>query len=173
MKLLERRRALMSLLRKSKNLFDIHNVIQCFVTTDASNTNFPTKIQNGIIYSAGRQGISNGGMLFLDVTDIDYITLSFDCDWDTTVSNTQISCIGATKYTEHSKGFIFGLNNYKYLVSTDGSLAIKKGYNIKTFDVIAYKYFGIGFVCNKYSGIQVTNLMANEGKTALPYEPYY
>lgn len=174
MSLLMRRRMLLSQQEtKSKNLFDINNTVQCFNTTNTVDINFPIKIQDGFLYSSARIGMGNGGMLFFDVTDIDYITFSFICDWDDTVSKSQASGVGCNVYTEHTKGLIFGASNYKYLQAIVSPFYdIQKGYNVKTYDVTNYKYLGFTLGCNKYSGVKYWDLMVNEGTEALPYEPF-
>ena len=155
------------------NLFNTNNPTQCFNSDTPSNTDFPIKIENGVLYNTGLSGHSNGGMIFFNVSNYDYITFSFDCELEDTVTFAQLSSVGSNSYTETSEGLVFGVGNYTYLSPLNTTNNIEQGhYERITYDVRNYNYFGFTIASNVRYGVKCSNLMLNEGATPIAYEPY-
>jgi hypothetical protein len=167
MSLLLRRRMLLSQQRKSKNLFDIDN-LKLVWKNSFSKLNYSPKVENGVLYSGGLRGSSAGGFIVIDIRDYDYITISFNADFDAAVEKSRVF-----------EGYFFNsipsddivTEGYVY-VPINSANNIRLGNNAFSTTTLGYNYFGFAAASTTRYGVAMTNVQVENGKVQTEYEPF-
>lgn len=148
-----------------KNLFDIDNPVYSY--NNALNKNYHPRISNGVIESGGISGIATGGVFTINTSNLNYITISFDAEYDATTEKRRVvDGKGATAIGEDK--VMIGMA----VLLTDSNGVINSGANKYVVNVAAYNYFTIGFISNTKYGIKITNLQIESGQSKTAYEQY-
>lgn len=145
--------------RCGKNLFDIDNPQTFYYGTGATSRNL--KIENGIIYSAGVAGQTEGQGLYIR-NPKKTITISFDISYESTETTRTVTIRGFNSLD--SSG-----------VATTSSIEVKTNITSPTTITITnteFEYIGITWFSSTRYGLKITNLQIELGSTATPYEPY-
>ena len=145
---------------KTVNLFDINNVNMCAMNVSALNRK--PKIENGVIYSGGAYGATEGSCIYIDTLENDGITISFDCNYDETQTSRYYRIYLFNEFDEN--GYILNVNRL--------SLTVVENKNEVSVNTAGYKYVGFVAFSNAQYGLEITNLQFELGSEVTEYEPY-
>lgn len=140
------------------NKFNIYDVNISAINSSALKKQ--PKIENGIIYSGGILGSTEGACLYVDAAMENNLTVSFDCNYD------------ETQTTRYFRIYLFNEIGEDKLQVNPKRLSLIEVSNKNSFvvDITDYKYIGIAFFSNNQYGLEITNLQF--GVKTIDYEPY-
>lgn len=144
-----------------KNIFNIDKPLKYYKAN--GDKNYPLKIENGIIYSAGKYGETRGEGVYVEINGLP-VTISFDAEWSSDTSDTKFY-----------RFILFNELASDRVISSDFSDSSNRTIqekNVITIPANNYKYVGISFWGIEPYQIRITNLQIEYGTEATEYEPY-
>lgn len=144
-----------------KNIFNIDKPLKYYKTI--FDKNYPLKIENGIIYSAGKNGATWGESVYVETNGLP-VTISFDAEWSSDTSDTKFCKF--TLFNELASDRVISSN---FSDSTTRTIQEK---NVITVPANNYKYVGISFWGIEPYKVRIKNLQIEYGTEATEYELY-
>lgn len=146
---------------KCNNLFDIYRAD--FVAINSFSLKYEPKVEDGVMYSGGISGKSQGATIPIYLKPNTDYTFSCDIFWDT---NTETPSAIMLQFISDIKDSIFSTTKVIKNIATQGKVNV-------TFNSENYEAFGIIAYSNNQYGIGFREVQLVEGSTALPYETYF
>ena len=134
---------------RGTNLFDIDNPLFVYPNQYSITQKLTPKIENGIIYSGGRRGYSDGAFICIKTDKKSVYTISYKTDFDeATHTDRQVRCV---KFNTYENGIMVS-------PSYTGYTKIEKGEFSIQLPSAGYEYIGISWAGMTLHGIEITDL---------------
>ena len=145
-----------------KNIFNIDKPLKYYKAN--IDKNYPLKIENGIIYSAGKHGNTRGEGVYVEINGLP-VTISFDAEWSSDTSDTKFCRTILFNELASDRVIIFDFKD-------DSSSRTIQEKNVITIPANNYKYVGISFWGIEPYKVRIKNLQIEYGTGATEYELY-